>query len=285
MAANKVVLRGGDTLIDLTGDTVTPEQLAKGITAHDASGAQITGSLEVGGAQSETWVLNEALDSTAFSAVSIDFVSNDKSFSSIRREERKGRITTYYDNTVAYADMLAPVTPAYRKLTFTTPPTGDFLAWLQENAVKQASDTAIEPEKSVTITSNGTAEITPDVPYDAMAKVNVTVNVAGDAGATASVYVYSVDGQRVSYTCINPDGVAVTVNVVDQDAETLVSNVGSVIFGTTENQPMRIDTSQSTGVEALPTSYDGDSASVDAYGYSIAAKITSTKAALAIEIQ
>lgn len=43
MAINKVIF-GGDVLIDLTGDTVTPEQLAKGATAHDKSGAPITGT-------------------------------------------------------------------------------------------------------------------------------------------------------------------------------------------------------------------------------------------------
>lgn len=40
---NKVVY-GGNTLIDLTGDTVTAETLASGVTAHDKSGATITGS-------------------------------------------------------------------------------------------------------------------------------------------------------------------------------------------------------------------------------------------------
>lgn len=43
MAINKVIY-GGQTLIDLTGDTITPDQLAKGITAHDKSGAHITGT-------------------------------------------------------------------------------------------------------------------------------------------------------------------------------------------------------------------------------------------------
>lgn len=40
---NKVVY-GGETLIDLTGDTVTSENLHSGITAHDKSGALITGT-------------------------------------------------------------------------------------------------------------------------------------------------------------------------------------------------------------------------------------------------
>lgn len=44
MAVNKVTY-GGETLIDLTGDTVTADKLAQGITAHDASGAEIVGTM------------------------------------------------------------------------------------------------------------------------------------------------------------------------------------------------------------------------------------------------
>lgn len=40
---NKVIY-GGDVLIDLTGDTVTVDKLLSGITAHDKSGAKITGT-------------------------------------------------------------------------------------------------------------------------------------------------------------------------------------------------------------------------------------------------
>ena len=40
---NKVIY-GEDVLIDLTGDSVTPADLAKGVTAHDKSGAPITGT-------------------------------------------------------------------------------------------------------------------------------------------------------------------------------------------------------------------------------------------------
>ena len=42
-AINKVVF-GDRTLIDLTSDTITPADLASGVTAHDASGAVITGT-------------------------------------------------------------------------------------------------------------------------------------------------------------------------------------------------------------------------------------------------
>lgn len=48
MNTNKVDF-GGKTLIDLTNDTVTPETLAEGVTAHDASGELITGTMTTGG--------------------------------------------------------------------------------------------------------------------------------------------------------------------------------------------------------------------------------------------
>lgn len=53
MAVNKVTY-GGETLIDLTGDTVTADKLAQGITAHDASGAEIIGTLVASATKIET---------------------------------------------------------------------------------------------------------------------------------------------------------------------------------------------------------------------------------------
>ena len=41
---NKVIYGGGDVLIDLTGDSVSADKILKGITAHDKSGAKITGT-------------------------------------------------------------------------------------------------------------------------------------------------------------------------------------------------------------------------------------------------
>ena len=43
MAVNKVVIND-NTVLDLTGDTVTPSDLVEGVTAHDATGMQITGT-------------------------------------------------------------------------------------------------------------------------------------------------------------------------------------------------------------------------------------------------
>lgn len=46
MAINKVIY-GTETLLDLTDDTVTADNLQSGITAHSKSGEQITGTLVV----------------------------------------------------------------------------------------------------------------------------------------------------------------------------------------------------------------------------------------------
>ena len=43
-----IVIYNGEPLIDLSGDTVTPDKLLSGITAHDKTGAQITGTAELG---------------------------------------------------------------------------------------------------------------------------------------------------------------------------------------------------------------------------------------------
>ena len=42
---NKVTLASGQTLIDLTSDTVAEDKMLSGITAHDKSGASISGSI------------------------------------------------------------------------------------------------------------------------------------------------------------------------------------------------------------------------------------------------
>lgn len=45
MGVNKVDLANGETLIDLQNDTVTPETLAKGVTAHNSEGDSIVGTM------------------------------------------------------------------------------------------------------------------------------------------------------------------------------------------------------------------------------------------------
>ena len=46
MAINKVVY-GNNILVDLTSDTVTPDKLKLGTTAHSADGSSIVGTAEI----------------------------------------------------------------------------------------------------------------------------------------------------------------------------------------------------------------------------------------------
>lgn len=48
MANNKVQLADGTVLIDLTGDNIQPENVEEGVTFHDASGTQRSGTLQRG---------------------------------------------------------------------------------------------------------------------------------------------------------------------------------------------------------------------------------------------
>ena len=70
MAINKVKLSNGETLIDISGDTVTPETLGEGVIAHDKTGAKITGTAKVGTA--ETWVFEMEDGSTVTKAVFVE---------------------------------------------------------------------------------------------------------------------------------------------------------------------------------------------------------------------
>lgn len=173
--------------------TAIAESIAnKGVTVP--SGTKIDGMATLidsiptggsGGDTSETWVLNEnpsIIRNTIIDA-QIQFMSNGQTFSQIKinRIEIMG---IAYDEVIAYTMLPSEegelshwILENYRKVTFATAPTGDLLTWLEANAVKQASDTAVQPSKALTVTSNGTTTITPDAPYDAIKQVDLTVNV------------------------------------------------------------------------------------------------------------
>ena len=51
----------------------------------------------------------------------------------------------------------------------------------------EASSVSVQDTKALTITSNGTVSVTPDAPYDALKKVDVTVDVASGGGEMVNV--------------------------------------------------------------------------------------------------
>lgn len=50
------------------------------------------------------------------------------------------------------------------------------------NDIDNGSSSNLQDTKALTITSNGTVSVTPDAPYDALKKVDVTVDVASGGG-------------------------------------------------------------------------------------------------------
>ena len=229
--ANQVIING-KTILDLRSDTVTPETLQKGYTAHDKSGKKITGTLEAsssGGAK-ETWVINSDA-AGEFATTQIAFTSNGQKFTSIGANYADLVIILYYDNEeIAGFDPGASAgyefyNDAYRKLTFDTPPTGALLTWLQSNATKQPDDTAVQNTKALTITSNGTVSVTPDAPYDALKKVDVTVDV--DAASVSTVTINCEANDSFAFW-LSPDGVFHRTNL-NAGANTIIVNTYSPI--------------------------------------------------------
>lgn len=180
--------------------TVTkPTTLIPGNIKKDVNIGGVVGTYEGSGSTGgggETWVLNYKYVDTGVTSFSCNFSSNGSDFTSISIATMAfiGSVLKY-DNTQVCTIEIGGTqsfgwnnSPAYRKLTFSAPPTGDLLTWLEANAVKQASDTAVQESKSVSITENGTTTVSPDVPYDAVASVEITANIASSGGGEAVWY-------------------------------------------------------------------------------------------------
>ena len=74
--ANKIIY-GGNVVIDLTADTITDDKLLYGYTAHDASGAPITGSCTFDAyTQDATASVSEVLNTKTFYAQGVKKTGN-----------------------------------------------------------------------------------------------------------------------------------------------------------------------------------------------------------------
>lgn len=168
---NKVAVNG-KTVLDLSGDTVYPGMLAKGITAHDKSGAKITGTLQVPASEERTVELSMPSGNQVILPTS----------GKVMRKVTVQKPTTLLPGNIKKGVVIGGVT-----------------------GTLEASSVSVQPSKSVTITSNGTVSVTPDAPYDALKKVDVTVNVAsgGGGGETTSLTVNTdADNVGASLFCL-----------------------------------------------------------------------------------
>lgn len=234
--------------------TMLPENIKKGVSIGGVVGTLESGG---GGSTSETWVLNSTAGPGNIDAnvtFNAEFTSNGLSFSSITLSANIRRQIRYDSTVVKAADWTSQ---AYRKLTFATAPTGDLLTWLTANGVKQPANLAVQPSKDVTITSNGTTEITPDAPYDVMEKANLTVNVAsgGGVGETTSLEVKTISSVEAVLCCLwqTSDGWMGTSNF-DSWTNFTIPNVivgGYVIFTRDPTKSWRFSSSATEGVEEI----------------------------------
>lgn len=96
----------------------------------------------------ETWVINSNYSSVASISANVKFKSNNISYNSISIQIAPvGNSYIKYDNTTAcniiankvsnFAAEATWTNEAYRTIVLDEPATGDFLTWLQKNAVKQ----------------------------------------------------------------------------------------------------------------------------------------------------
>ena len=100
MAVNKVVY-GGETLVDLTSDTVTANDLAEGVTATAADGTQITG------------LLPKVEIDTALSTTSTNPVQNKVIATALAGKQATGNYVTYTANANITAGKFSGTTYTY----------------------------------------------------------------------------------------------------------------------------------------------------------------------------
>ena len=188
MANNKIIF-GEEVLIDLTGDTVSPDKLEKGITAHDKTGEIITGtSTKDSDTSDATLLVAEALKDKIFYANGARCVGTAPNNSGIDKaiETKEEEITI----PMGYQDGSSKVrisTIEQEKIIPTNIKQGITLLGVEG---EYSGESALSQSKTVT-PSKVQQIVQPDIGYDYLSSVTVnaipyteTENAAGGITVT-----------------------------------------------------------------------------------------------------
>ena len=140
----------------------------------------------------------------------------------------------------------------------------------------EASSVSVQDTKALTITSNGTVSVTPDAPYDALKKVDVTVNVASGGVNPATLTITSTDytgNQYGIFIFVNSEGHLDTVQYMGS-AFTFPITIETVIGGTVIFHP--------DGFPGYPVLYDPIGCEMYKYQNTFVTLVTNPQASVGI---
>ena len=196
MAVNKVVL-GEDTLIDLTGDTVSADKLAKGTTAHNMAGEPIVGTMEAGGVVPDNMVTTDT-DQT---------ITGNKTMSSIKMRTNTSDIRDYLGQTMLIGNGINTF------IGHRDHPNGKTIIRGVNRPMWQNNSTTIDIATTDQIT---TVEANPENPTQTLSSIKI-----GDID-------YSVGGGSSGYTFTN--GLTESSGTVSWDLnDRIISKSGSIL--------------------------------------------------------